>query len=213
MNVRFKKFAFFIGTIALAMMAASYKFPDITKVKGELTPGGSIAKPVILKGDLSQYTLLTAVSIAPSVEGDVVIELQGNPTISYKIYNYKSPVIDLGLSHFHRLEGNVLKDVKSEGKPVFLRVLLRPLPVDPVCGMPREEGFLSKKYGGKTYYFCSKACLGEFDRAPEKYKNRDGFKGKYALVFYGARTGNELLKIPIIFGEREKSTIPEGHVH
>ena len=42
---------------------------------------------------------------------------------------------------------------------------------DPVCGMTvgsgEEAG--SSEYQGKTYYFCSAACKGRFDRNPRPF--------------------------------------------
>lgn len=42
---------------------------------------------------------------------------------------------------------------------------------DPVCGMNVNEKSAKYKfeYGGKTYYFCSVACLEEFKSNPKKY--------------------------------------------
>ncbi len=58
---------------------------------------------------------------------------------------------------------------------------------DPVCGMRIESGSAAGKaeYGGKTFHFCSKACLGNFERESEIYAKRsvpgieksDGAKG------------------------------------
>lgn len=47
--------------------------------------------------------------------------------------------------------------------------------VDPVCGMDVEEseGAIKTEYQGKTYYFCSKACLLAFSKDPEKYLEKD----------------------------------------
>jgi Cu+-exporting ATPase len=41
---------------------------------------------------------------------------------------------------------------------------------DPVCGMQVDEKTAGKsEYQGQTYYFCSRGCKAEFDKAPEKY--------------------------------------------
>ena len=44
---------------------------------------------------------------------------------------------------------------------------------DVVCGMQvdpaRAAG--SSQYGGKTYYFCSKACKAKFDANPSQFVN------------------------------------------
>lgn len=42
---------------------------------------------------------------------------------------------------------------------------------DPVCGMivdTTNPPFFTQ-YGGRTYYFCSRACLIEFERRPEDF--------------------------------------------
>ena len=42
---------------------------------------------------------------------------------------------------------------------------------DPVCGMdvdPKTATHMSER-NGKTYYFCSKECKQDFDKAPENY--------------------------------------------
>jgi Cu+-exporting ATPase len=42
---------------------------------------------------------------------------------------------------------------------------------DPVCGMlvdPRDAAE-KRVVEGKAYYFCSPACAGKFDQAPERY--------------------------------------------
>lgn len=209
-----KWFIFFVVAVAISLIAASYKFPDTAKAKGELSIRGSKAKPVFLQAGLSQYALSAQITVPSSIRGDIKIELRGNPEIPCRIYNNKSPVIDLGVSHFYRLEGNFLKDVGHGGKPIYLRLFIYPPPVDPVCGMPHEEGFLSKRYRWKTYYFCSETCLNEFNKAAEKYKDKDGLKREYAFVFYDVRTGNNLLNVPIIFNGKEKmGSVSGGHVH
>jgi YHS domain-containing protein len=43
--------------------------------------------------------------------------------------------------------------------------------IDPVCGMEVEtEGAkLTYEYEGRTYYFCGKGCMLDFQEDPEKY--------------------------------------------
>jgi YHS domain-containing protein len=52
--------------------------------------------------------------------------------------------------------------------------------IDPVCGkvVKQEEGY-GKLQQGKLYRFCSKTCLDQFDREPEKYLGKT--KGTGAL--------------------------------
>jgi Cu+-exporting ATPase len=46
---------------------------------------------------------------------------------------------------------------------------------DPVCGMDvdTERSQLSLEYEGKTYWFCGKGCMLEFQDDPEKYLDQD----------------------------------------
>lgn len=42
---------------------------------------------------------------------------------------------------------------------------------DPVCGMlvRSEEAADQRAIQGRTYYFCSAACVAKFDKAPQLY--------------------------------------------
>ncbi len=42
---------------------------------------------------------------------------------------------------------------------------------DPVCGMlvRPEEAAAQRTVLGRTYYFCSEACVARFDQAPQQY--------------------------------------------
>ncbi len=43
--------------------------------------------------------------------------------------------------------------------------------IDPVCGMEvdTEKGQLSLDHDGKTYWFCSRGCMLDFQEDPDKY--------------------------------------------
>jgi len=41
---------------------------------------------------------------------------------------------------------------------------------DPVCGMEvRKKSKFKAEFGGKSYYFCSQACLSKFQKDPSRY--------------------------------------------
>jgi YHS domain-containing protein len=42
---------------------------------------------------------------------------------------------------------------------------------DPVCGMMVDETKtkLKSEHDGRTFFFCSASCLGEFEKNPHKY--------------------------------------------
>lgn len=51
---------------------------------------------------------------------------------------------------------------------------------DPVCGMlvdPRDAAE-KRVIEGRAYYFCSPACAGKFDQAPERYTAPEPVKPK-----------------------------------
>ncbi len=45
------------------------------------------------------------------------------------------------------------------------------MPEDPVCRIKVAKGTPATTmiYGGKAYYFCSAACKGNFEKAPDRY--------------------------------------------
>ena len=47
---------------------------------------------------------------------------------------------------------------------------------DPVCGMlvRPEEAAAQRSLEGRTYYFCSAACVARFDQAPQRYVPEPG---------------------------------------
>lgn len=53
---------------------------------------------------------------------------------------------------------------------------------DPVCGMlvRPEEAAAQRTVEGRTYYFCSAACVAKFDQAPQQYvpEGTDGPSGR-----------------------------------
>lgn len=48
---------------------------------------------------------------------------------------------------------------------------------DPVCGMEIDpkDVYATREHAGKTFYFCSKSCVDQFDAHPHKYGHpKDG---------------------------------------
>ena len=45
---------------------------------------------------------------------------------------------------------------------------------DPVCGMTidSEKATAKREADGRTYYFCSAACAGKFDKNPSKFTTK-----------------------------------------
>jgi YHS domain-containing protein len=61
------------------------------------------------------------------------------------------------------------------GANLLRRVTTMAIEKDPVCGMDvdTETSQLSLEYEGKTYWFCGKGCMLEFQDDPEKYLDPD----------------------------------------
>lgn len=56
-------------------------------------------------------------------------------------------------------------------RPQIVEICAISIAIDPVCGMrisPKETKS-SYNFAGKTYYFCSEACLERFKKNPERY--------------------------------------------
>lgn len=52
---------------------------------------------------------------------------------------------------------------------------------DPICGMmvdPATAEFKTEQ-DGQTYYFCSEACKGKFDRKPSRPQKKKGFFARF----------------------------------
>ena len=48
---------------------------------------------------------------------------------------------------------------------------------DPVCGMfVDSQTSISSQHMGETFYFCSAACKGNFDKEPMKYMRKEDKK-------------------------------------
>lgn len=47
--------------------------------------------------------------------------------------------------------------------------------IDPVCGMEvdTEAAAFTVEHDGKTYYFCSRGCMLDFQEDPDKYLSAD----------------------------------------
>ena len=78
---------------------------------------------------------------------------------------------------------------------------------DPVCGMQIDpkSAVDSRQVDGKTYYFCSDACVQKFDAKPEQYlvpehpqDSRTDLVGSATTGFNPKLTGPQKIEIPIL---------------
>jgi len=83
--------------------------------------------------------------------------------------------------------------------------------IDPVCGMRVDEKKAEFKleYKGKVYYFCSKHCLEEFSRNPEKYVKGGAAReahehhhhSRFGRRFLGIEVHGTTTHTVVVFGE------------
>lgn len=57
-----------------------------------------------------------------------------------------------------------------------LAVEVRPMAIDPVCGMEvnEDDPAATYEYGGTTYYFCAPGCRTKFEKDPDEYLDDEG---------------------------------------
>ena len=73
----------------------------------------------------------------------------------------------------------------------------RTISTDPVCGRRVDEAKAPAKtsYSGVTYYFCSKECQREFERAPAEYTGRVLGQAPQRVIDINTATPEDLRRI------------------
>lgn len=67
-------------------------------------------------------------------------------------------------------QGTGWMDSTGSANAVYARRTIRPgFSEDPVCGMEVEKSTVKTEYKGRTYYFCSDNCKGQFVNAPDGF--------------------------------------------
>lgn len=202
---------FFMAAVFLSLFSATYRWGDSAHSIGTIkAKGGEARHPSFLKGGKDEYVLISTATVIPPYRGDAKVVLEGEPKIDYEL-RLSGPVIDLGMRRHPRLKGDVLIDLQPKDR-IALWVIMRPKPLDPVCGMPKEKDFIIYIWKGREYGFCSEGCRDQFKKDPESFKGMDGVKGKYTLAFYDTKTDKPVLTVPIIFTGKEGGHSGE-HTH
>ena len=206
-----KQAVFFILALAASIAAGTYRWGDSAHSIGLIkASGGDARHPSVLGSGESGYMLIATATVIPPYRGDVRVELEGSPPMDHRIY-LSGPVWDLGIRRHPELRDNIIRDLRPMDR-IALWVEMEPPLADPVCGMPRGEGFLSISHAGRDYCFCSPACAEAFSEDPGRYKTNASARGKYNLVFYDTKTGRPVLGVPVIFQEKGGAR-DAGHQH
>lgn len=200
-----KKILFFILAVALSLIAANHRFGDSGHSIGTISvKGGKANHPTSFKSGSDRYTLISTATVIPPFRGNARVVLEGSPAIEHEIH-FTAPVVDLGIHDLPEFRGNTLYGLEP-GDRIALWVVMRPPVLDPVCGMTKNDDYISYKHNGRDYYFCGKACLERFKKNPKKYENADHVRGKYTLAFYDTESEKQVLRVPLIFrGEGDQN--------
>ncbi len=180
--------------------------------------------PSTMDSGKRRYMLISTATVIPPYRGDVRVALEGQPEMDCRIYA-SAPVIPLGLRRLPEFRDNVLYGLRPKDR-IALWVEMKP-PVDPVCGMPFEDGFLKLAHKDKSYYFCSEDCLKVFSANLEKDSVAPGFipgnsgggqapalrNSKYTLAFYDTKTNKSVLNVPIAFKRKGGMRDANQHQH
>ena len=203
---------FFTLAVAASFLAATYRWGDSAHAIGVIkASGGEARHPAYLSSAEGGCTLIATATVIPPYRGDARVMLEGKPRIEHGIY-LSGPVVDLGIRRNPELRDNVIYGLRPMDR-IALWVVMKPPTIDPVCGMPYEEGFLTASHDGREYFFCSEACADAFRDNPGKYKDNDTVKGKYSLAFYDTKTNRPVLSVPVIFKGKGEATHAGGHQH
>lgn len=202
----------FVLAVAISFFAASYRFGDSAHSIGIInTNGGKARHPSYFESGKGHYMLISTATVIPPYKGDMKVVLEGTPAIDYQLYA-SAPAVDLGIRRLPKFKDNVYYGLRPKDRPAIW-VEMKPPVLDPVCGMVHKEGFIKDTYRGKNYYFCSEGCRRTFMSVPNKYANGDSVTGEYTLAMYDMKTGNSVLRVPIIFKGKGDMADAGGHHH
>ena len=204
---------FFSVAVVVSLLAAAHRWNDsahaITTVSNK---GGSVRHAVELKGGEGRYSIVVTSRVIPPYRGDIKIKLEGELQLPYEIHSALPPKLNLGVHKWYSIENNMMKGVKPKDK-FILWLILKPNPIDPICGMEGKVE-ITESYRGRKYRFCQEGCREEFRKFPEKFRDNDYVRGEYNLVFYDAESDKSVLKLPIILKDKdEKEARSSGHHH
>ncbi|MEW6087527.1 MAG: YHS domain-containing protein [bacterium] len=114
-------------------------------------------------------------AVEPENIGNIICPVTGDK-IDEKTkvaYEYKGKIYDFCcaacIDEFKKDPEKFIKKIEEENQKKEGKMNMKVK--DPVCKMEinSEEADATSVYGGKTYYFCSKACKEKFDKDPKKY--------------------------------------------
>lgn len=197
-----------VVSVALSLVAATHRFGDSAHAMGTISSqGGRARHPVHLPDGGGRCMLVVTATVIPPYRGDVAVAVEGEPAPEFTV-RASAPVIDLGLRRTPRFEERAFRAVEP-GDRLAMWIAIKPPPLDPVCGHPRSDGFLTAEHDGRRVWFCSEDCRAAFLADPDRPVVRGALAGSYRIVFRDLASRDPVLTIPLIFG----SGGGHGHDH
>jgi YHS domain-containing protein len=197
-----------VVSVALSLVAATQRFGDSAHAMGMISSqGGRARHPVELPEGGTRCMLVVTATVIPPFRGDVSVVVEGDPAPEFTV-RASAPVIDLGLGRTPRFDEGAFRDLQP-GDRLAMWIAVKPPPLDPVCGHPRSDGFLTAEHDGQNLWFCSEGCRAAFLADPNRAVVRGKLAGSHRIVFRDLASGNPVLTIPLVFG----SGGGHGHDH
>ncbi len=197
-----RKLAFLAGAVAVATLAAWYRWPDSAHAIGVVRRGGGAARhPVALPAGQDAYVVVVTAPVLPPWRGDARVAVEGEPPVGWEV-EVSRPVVDLRLHRWPVQDGDRIRGLEPRDR-LALWVKLTPPAVDPVCGMPCGDGAIRETVAGREACFCGEECRDAFRAEPARHPPRRLERGRWALTLRDDRTGEPLLTVPIALGGKE----------
>lgn len=193
--------AWFAAAVAVSTFAAVWRWPDSAHALAILRQGGGGARhPVVLTPGPRGYMMIVTAPVMPPWQGDARLAIEGEPPLDFQA-QLSGPVLDFGLRHWPKLDGRVLRGLKS-GDRIALWVKLPAPDLDPVCGMRCAE---SPRFEASEHCFCSASCRDRYLKEPAQF-TRNGYRGQQLrFTMRDDRTNQLVMSVPIVLGGGEGS--------
>jgi hypothetical protein len=203
--MKLKNIIVFALAVAVCLAAAHYKFYDSSHSMGLVTDkGGKVLHPVVLDGGRNFYSVVVTATVIPPYQGDARIVLEGNPHMTYSIYN-SGPIVDLGVHRHPSFKNDTFYGLQGKDSIALWMVMK---PDKPNSRTLSEKG---NKVETDDPIYPSSCCSSYPETKPSGEKDRATGED-LALCFYDTTTNQPVMRIPVIFRTKgEESHANKAH--
>lgn len=188
MNI--KSIVFFVLSVALSVLAASYRFHDSAHAMGVLKRGGATSRhPVVLDGQARSASLIVTARVLPPYRGDARVVLENTPGYSYTIHNSEA-VIRLPFHRRPSFDGTTYRDLRPNDK-VSLWLVIKP-----EAAASMEVAPVVPEAGS-----CCGPPIFPFPDNPGSVGPESTGQNGPRLVFYDTKSNERLLAVPMRFAD------------